>query len=421
MHQTLVRMQEELRQWIDTLRTGFWLVPSIMLFTAIGLAAILLHLDVHLDPGIKSHLFWAYSGGPESARSLLSTVAGSLITAASVTVSLASVALSIASQQYGSRVLRNFMRDSVTQVMLGIFVATFLYSVLIVRSIRGSDYGGFVPAISITVGILLTLVSLLSLVYFIHHVSESIQASHIINSIAIDTEKSIHNLYPSSVGEPRGEADLKEIKLRDVGSIAFTKSGYIRSIILSQLSELARKRDVVLEVVVAPGDFVLPGQVAAYVYSSQPLTGEEINDSLGAFLLGGERTPIDDIRYQFQQLTDIVVRALSPGINDPFTAINGIDRMTSALVQIARRPRPSAYRFDEDGHLLLVAHRPGLGDLLRETIAHISIYAAGDRFVMAGLYRALAILEPDLRTDDERSTLLEVRGELSRREATEAP
>jgi uncharacterized membrane protein len=371
--------------------------------------------------GIKSHLFWAYSGGPESARSLLSTVAGSLITAASVTVSLASVALSIASQQYGSRVLRNFMRDSVTQVMLGIFVATFLYSVLIVRSIRGSDYGGFVPAISITVGILLTLVSLLSLVYFIHHVSESIQASHIINSIAVDTEQSIRNLYPSSIGEPHGEADLKEIKLRGVGSIALTKSGYIRSIILSQLSDLARKRDVVLEVVVAPGDFVLPGQIAAYIYSSQSLTGEEIDESRDAFLLGGERTPIDDIRYQFQQLTDIVVRALSPGINDPFTAINGIDRMTSALVQIARRPRPSAYRFDEDGHLLLVAHRPELGDLLRETIAHISIYAAGDRFVMAGLYRALDVLEPDLQTDEERSTLLEVRDELSCREAAEAP
>lgn len=414
-------MQEKLRQWIDTLRTGFWLVPSLMLFGAVGLAAFLLHLDAHLDPGIKSHLFWAYSGGPESARSLLSTVAGSLITAASVTFSLASVALSIASQQYGSRVLRNFMRDSVTQVMLGIFVATFLYSVLIVRSIRGSDYGGFVPAISITVGILLTLVSLLSLVYFIHHVSESIQASHIINAIAVDTEKSIHNLYPSSIGDPGGEFDLKEIKLRGVGSIALTKSGYIRSIILSQLAELARKSDVVIELVVAPGDFVLPGQVAAYVYASQPLTGDAINTLLGAFLLGGERTPIDDIRYQFQQLTDIVVRALSPGINDPFTAINGIDRMTSALVQIARRPRPSAYRFDEDGHLRLLAHRPGIGDLLHETIGHIAIYGAGDRFVMVGLNRALASIEPELRTADERTTLLQLRDELDRRVAAEAP
>ena len=392
-----------------------------MLFAAIGLAAFLLHLDARLDPGIKAHLFWAYSGGPESARSLLSTVAGSLITAASVTFSLASVALSIASQQYGSRVLRNFMRDSVTQVMLGIFVATFLYSVLIVRAIRGSEYGGFVPAISITVGILLTLISLLSLVYFIHHVSESIQASHIINAIAVDTERSIPNLYPSSVGDPAGDVDLEEIRLRGVGSIALERSGYVRSIILSNLSDLARRNDVVIELIVAPGDFVLPGQSVARVYGSQPLTGDALQTLLDAFSLGGERTPLDDIRYQFQQLTDIVVRALSPGINDPFTAINGIDRMTSALVQIARRPRPGARRFDEAGQLRLIAHRPGIGDLLSATIGHIAIYGAGDRFVMAGLHRALATIEPELRTADEHTALLQLRDELSRREAAEAP
>lgn len=135
-------MRARLSRWLDEIRTGFWFVPMVMLAGAAALALLLLSVDRRLDPGTESALSWAYSGGPEGARSLLSTVAGSMITAASVTFSLASVALSIASQQYGSRVLRNFMRDRITQVLLGTFVATFIYSVLVVRTIRGSDISG---------------------------------------------------------------------------------------------------------------------------------------------------------------------------------------------------------------------------------------------------------------------------------------
>ena len=138
---------------------------------SVGLALLLLYADELVDPGIKSSLPWAYSGGPEGARSLLSTIAGSMITAASITFSLAVVVFSIASQQYGSRVLRNFMRDRITHIFLGTFVATFIYCVLVVRTIRGSDFsGGFVPAISVTVAIVLSVASLVLLIFFIHHV-----------------------------------------------------------------------------------------------------------------------------------------------------------------------------------------------------------------------------------------------------------
>ena len=131
-----------------------------MLALAAVLALTLLYVAERFDPGIRESIAWAYSGGPEGARPLLSTIAESIITAASVTFSLAAVALSIAFQQYGSRVLRNFMRDRFTQVLLGTFVSTFLYSVLVVRDIRGSNFsGGFVPAIVITVAIVMSLIS----------------------------------------------------------------------------------------------------------------------------------------------------------------------------------------------------------------------------------------------------------------------
>jgi uncharacterized membrane protein len=153
-------MRARISQWFDALRTGFWFVPSIMLGLSAALALTLLYVDERFDPGFKESIAWAYSGGPEGARPLLSTIAESIITAASVTFSLAAVALSIAFQQYGSRVLRNFMRDRFTQVLLGTFVSTFLYSVLVVRDIRGSNFsGGFVPAIVITVAIVMSLIS----------------------------------------------------------------------------------------------------------------------------------------------------------------------------------------------------------------------------------------------------------------------
>ncbi len=201
-------MRATLSRWLDSIRTSSWFLHTAMLAVSAALAVFLLHIDRQLDPETEAALSWAYSGGPEGARSLLSTIAGSMITAASVTFSLASVALSIASQQYGSRVLRNFMRDRTTQVLLGTFIATFIYSVLVVRTIRGSDFsGGSVPAISITVAIALTLASLVLLVCFIHHVSASIQASRIIRVIAEDLEGAMPKLYPSEAGEPLEEDD----------------------------------------------------------------------------------------------------------------------------------------------------------------------------------------------------------------------
>lgn len=158
-------MRARWTHWANVLGTGFWFVPILMLAMACALALLLLYVDERIDPGIESKVPWAYSGGPEGARSLLSTIAGSMITAASVTFSLASVALSISSQQYGSRVLRNFMRDRITQVLLGTFVSTFIYSVLVVRAIRGTAISrGFVPAISVTVAIALSLASLILLI-----------------------------------------------------------------------------------------------------------------------------------------------------------------------------------------------------------------------------------------------------------------
>ncbi len=137
-----------------------------------------------------------------------------------------------------------------------------------------------------------------------------------------------------------------------------------------------------------------------------------------AFLLGGERTPIQDIRYRFQQLTDVVIRALSPGINDPFTAINGIDELASGLSLLAERRRAVEKRQDDRGVLRLIAPTATVGEILEETVGHIAIYGAGDRFVMAGLRRVLDIVEQSAKGDSETATVLRLRKDLDRREQT---
>jgi len=411
-------MRARLEQLLDRLRTGFWFVPSLMIGLAIVFALLLLWVDGKVDPGINASLAWAYSGGPEGARSLLSTIAGSMITAASVTFSLASVAISIASQQYGSRVLRNFMRDRVTQFLLGTFVSTFVYSVLVVRSIRGSDFsGGFVPSIAVTGAIALSLVSLVLLVYFVHHVSTSIQASHIISVIAQDLKKSIPALYPSASGEQsHKEPVLGAIRALPRLSISKKKSGYIQSVDLGSLLEIAESNDIVIEVVVKPGDHTIVGNDLAVALGDRMILKEDQKRLADAFVIGDQRTSLQDIRFRFQQLTDVIVRALSPGINDPFTAINAIDALATAASQLARRPRVPEVRYDSSGTVRLIVATAHFEEILKDTVGHIALYAERDPFVVRSLRRVLQTVEPDLMGGRERRTLTELNADLDRQE-----
>lgn len=415
-------MRATFTRWLDAIRTGFWFLPTVMLALAAALAIGLLHLDRAVDPGLHSRIAWAYTGGPEGARSLLSTIAGSMITAASVTFSLASVALSIASQQYGSRVLRNFMRDRVTQTLLGTFVATFIYSVLVVRQIRGSDVGGgFVPAISVTMAIALSLASLVLLVYFIHHVSTSIQASHILRVIAEDTEDAIPKLYPHGTGEPHTSGAAAGVPPQpNTTTLRTTRSGYLQTVDLDTLMKMASTEDLLFDIKVQPGDHLLQGALLAYAHGANPLAGKRYQQVVKAFFLDRERTPAQDIRYHFQQLTEVIVRALSPGINDPFTAINGIDELTAALQLFVRRASISRQRKDKQGKLRLLVPSATAAELLQKTVGHIALYAASDPFVMDALRRVLDSLVPLLSEPEALARVGHLRAELDHQQQHQA-
>lgn len=392
-------MRARLNLWMDQISSGFWFLPSLMLLLASGLALLLLHVDRTVDPGIEGSIPWAYTGGAEGARSLLSTIAGSMITAATVTFSLASVALSIASQQYGSRVLRNYMRDRITQVLLGTFISTFIYSVLVVRDIRGTDEGGFVPAIAVTGAIALSLVSLILLIFFVHHISTSIKASHQLLVIAKDIRRATKHLYPASAAKsPVTSLPLPSQRYMELNS---DESGYLQSVDMDTLFEVARRESLVIRLCVKPGDHHIEGSTVAQVFGVNTLSNRSRDELLDAFIFGGERTPAQDIRYQFQQLTEIVIRALSPAINDPFTAVNGIDQLTTGLSLVARQPRAGHQKLDENGDLRVVAPVPEVSEMLEQTVGHIAIYASADRFVLKRLLRLVDVVQPDLRAAPE--------------------
>lgn len=407
-------MHARFHLWIDRLRTGFWFVPSMMLLTAGGLALLLLWVDRRFDPGIRSPIAWAYSGGPQGARNLLDTIAGAMITAATVTFSLASVALSISSQQYGSRVLRNFMRDRITQTLLGAFLATYVYCILVDRSIRGAgNSGGFVPAVSVTVALSMSLGCLILLIFFVHHISASIKASHILLVIRRDLGNAIPEVFPREAGQPHiGAPTREELAGKDSCTVTSRGDGYLESVDLDGLMAVARENDFVIEALLKPGDFHIEGQPVARVIGTAHASAHISDAIAGCFIIGGERTPAQDIRYQFQQIAEVVIRSLSPAINDPFIAINGIDHISSGICQFARRPRTAGARADESGRLRVLAPVPRLPEILDITIGHIAIYAGGDPLVMAALRRALDAIAPELQGEDESRKLLDLRQKL---------
>jgi uncharacterized membrane protein len=188
-----------LKYW-DRLRSSLWFLPAAMACLAVALAVSAVELDKAVADDWLQRLSWIYSGGAEGASLLLGTVAGSMIAIAGTVFSMTLVALSLASSQLGPRLLRNFMRDRSNQVVLGTFVATFVYCLLVLRTIRRADEVAFVPHLAVSIGVLLAIASVGVLIYFIHHISVSIQADQVVARVGRVLEDGIDRLFPQHLG-----------------------------------------------------------------------------------------------------------------------------------------------------------------------------------------------------------------------------
>jgi uncharacterized membrane protein len=288
-----------------------------------------------------------------------------MITVAGVTFSITMVALSFASSQFGSRLLRKFMTDTGNQLVLGTFVATFIYCLLVLRTVRSDGEAEFVPYISVTVGLALALLSLVVLIYFFHHMALSMQAPYIVGEVAGDLLKEIERLFPSEVGasappggEPRNEQDVPQDFEERAQPVLYETNGYIQAIDESKLLAVAEENDLIVKLFHRPGHFQVKGDVMAYVWP-----GDRVDDTLkqqlhSTYITGKQRTYTQDVEFGIEQLVEVAERSLSTGINATFTALACIDWLGAALAKLSQKDFPSPYRYDQQGNLRIYLERP---------------------------------------------------------------
>jgi len=244
-------MIQKFQHWWQETRTSFWFVPTVIVLGAVGLATGLISLDANVELHVDKRWPLLFGAGAAGARGLLTAVASSMITVAGVVFSITIVALSLTSSQYTSRVLRNFMRDRMNQIVLGVFVGVFAYCLVVLRTIRGGDEVAFVPLLAVLGGLALAFVGIAFLIFFIHHISISIQASSIIAAAAEETIAAVDHLFPHELGD-NANANDDEVdspaaspETQTWTAIGARKTGYIESIDGDALLALARKHGTV--------------------------------------------------------------------------------------------------------------------------------------------------------------------------------
>lgn len=387
--------------WL-ALRSSFWFVPGAMVLGAMALAALTLVIDASLAASLPE---WVYAGGADGGRALLSTVAGSMVTVAGVGFSITIVALVLASTQFGPRLLTLFMRDLTSQATLGTFTATFTFCVLVLRTIRGPDEAGgeFVPQISIAVSMGLTLLSVAALVYFFHHVALSIQAPRLVASVARDLDQAIDHLYPRDIGRPGPVPAPSAVP--SVGSdhvIAASRSGYVQVVDDRRMLDIASRRDLCVRLLTRPGLFVVRGNPILVVRSTAPIDEALATALAGTLIVGDVRTAEDDLEYAVRQLVEVALRALSPAINDPFTAMAAVDWLGAALARLANEDFPARHRYDEAGRLRVVADGTTFGGITHTIFSRVRHYGGTSPVVLNRLLEAAAAFGPHVSDEKDR-------------------
>ncbi|KLV10957.1 DUF2254 domain-containing protein [Photobacterium ganghwense] len=384
----------KLIQFWGNLRSSFWYMPSLMVGGSIVLAVVLIEADSAGSDRWLNQWPRLFGGGAEGARQMLSTLASSMMTVMGITFSMTLLALTLASSQYTSRILRNFMRSRITQFTLGVFAGTFVYCLIGLRTIRGgAGVEGFVPSLTVFFALVLSLGGVGVLIYFLHHIALSIQASSIIASVAKETNASIDRLLPEELdqgangdeGQNRGLESLDE---RSWYPVPVAVSGYIQSVNIAALMSLARDNRTILRMEHGIGAFVVQNTALvslALTYPPDQQTIDVIND---AYSIGRHRTVEQDPAFGIRQIVDMAIKALSPGVNDTSTAVMCVDYLTSILARLASRQFPSVNCYQGET-LRVIAIVPSFEGLLAEAFDQIRSSAAENVAILARLLGAL--------------------------------
>jgi len=341
----------------EAIRTNLWSVPTLMVIAIIGLFAVTYRIDAGARDANRDLPAWVTSGGPDVARQILIAIAAAVITVAGVVFSITILVLQLASQQFGPRMLRNFIRDMGTQVSLGAFVATFVYSVLALQSVSDPPHE-FVPHLSTTVAVGLALVDLGVLIYFIDHIAISIQLTSVVSGIAKDFRTTLAQLQANEwqlvQAGPSGDELDALLQDADMGeAIAAQSSGFLQAVGYERLLAIATESDAIIRLLHRPGHFVVAGHPLARV-SPPSAVGPVSRGLVRAHIVGPNRTLTQDPGFAIDQLVEVALRALSPAVNDTFTALNCIDWLGDCLCYAYAQLLPRGIYCDAAGRVRVI-------------------------------------------------------------------
>ncbi len=324
---------------------------------------------------------WLYNGGGTGARTLLGAVAGSTIGVAGTVFSITIAALSLAAGQMGPRLLRNFTHDRGNQFTLGAFLGTFSYALMVLRSVRTQAEGEFVPHLSMSVGMVLAFVCVGTLVYFVGHMAGRINVDTVIELVSGEVHAAIERAGRQAPQPPVPAATT----WRDAAVVTDPRRGYVEHIDADRLADWADSHQTIVRLLVRTGDYVFPGAPIALAVPAVDGMAKAIADST---TLKSERASGDDLEYAVRQLVEVAVRALSPGINDPHTAMNAIDRLGAALCDLAPLALPSG-AYLRHGRCVLVVSAVDYGGLVDAMFHLVRQNAAGSAAVLIHMLEVL--------------------------------
>lgn len=391
-------MTSRLRTWLEALGDQFWLRPAAVVLACLGLGQLGVWVETARIAGYDASSpasDWGYSGGAEGARALLSAVASSTIGVAGTTFSITIAALSLASGQMGPRLLRNFTRDARNQMALGIFLGTFAYALIVLRTVRTVQETTFVPHLAVTGAILLAMLSVATLVWFIHHIAAGINVETVVDAV--------HDDLCEAVGRHTLDAPDVQDRLRipASGNVPAPGCGYLQAVDAGRIADWAHEHGVLVSLRARPGDYIPAGFPVAHL--SSPV--EDASAILGKGLTFGRRpAALQDLEYAVRQLSEVAVRALSPGINDPFTAGSVTDHLGDALCRVASRHLPSGVTARE-GRIVLVQPVTDYAGLCDAMFHMIRQNAAGSVHVLARMLEVLTRVAEVERQADRRVEL----------------
>ena len=317
------------RKLLNDVSEAFWVIPGLMVLAGVVAAYVFVridHIGAQADPLLEEA--WLYRGGPAGARGVLAAIASSTIAVAGTVFSITIAALSLASGQMGPRLLRNFTRDRGNQITLGAFIGTFVYALMVLRTVRSPLEREFVPHLSLTIAILLAFVCVATLVWFVAHMAQRINVDTVIDLVSCDVHAGIDRMTVQGSQPPPPAAEF----WRDATPIIDRRSGYLQQLDVDNLADWVFQHHAALRLLVRPGDYVFPNTPIAIIKPRIEGAGDAI---LKSTALGAQRRGDIDLDYTVAQMVEVAVRALASGVNDPQTAISVLDRLGAALCKLS--------------------------------------------------------------------------------------